>query len=284
MSMKLGVFPVMTPDLTPEEFVATCKEVGIQGIDWRYKDVPPEMLNEEPEYHRNNHCFIPQHKDESCWKYYKDLTEKNGMVTSALMNYARCPDVENTEEAMAVAKYLGSKHVRISPLPKDHGLTYQQLHELFSKHIKNCAELCKKYGVKGLVETHHGSIPASVSCAMDLVRPYDPDVIGILFDPGNMVREGYEDYKFCIEMMGPYLAHVHVKNVAWQKVGVRENGGYIWESDWALLEQGMANWEKIVSLLKLAHYDGFLSLEDFGAGRSSKDKIQFFKKYIGDML
>ena len=282
--MKLGVFSVIAPELEPEAFVRICREAGILGIDWRYKDVPPEMANEEASYWRNNHCYIPQHKDESCWDYFKNLVEKNGMVSTGVMNYAKAPDIKNTEEAMAAARYLGAKMVRLSQPAYDSSMSFNELYELFFNYLEACEPLCRKYGVKGVIETHHGGIPASVSCTMQFVRPFDPDYIGILFDPGNMVREGFEDYKLCAEMMGPYLAHVHVKNAAWQKTGVRDDGTFIWESDWVMLEQGMADWKQIIAALKSVSYEGYLVLEDFSTGRSFEEKVKFFVKYIGSML
>ena len=47
--------------------------------------------------------------------------------------------------------------------------------------------------------------------------------LGIIHDVGNMVYEGYERYEMGLSILGPYLAHVHVKSAApasfWLLVG-----------------------------------------------------------------
>ncbi|GIX08239.1 MAG: hypothetical protein KatS3mg115_2642 [Candidatus Poribacteria bacterium] len=49
---------------------------------------------------------------------------------------------------------------------------------------------------------------------------FRPEQVGVIHDAGNMVHEGFENYQMGCELLGPYLAHVHVKNAAW----VREAG------------------------------------------------------------
>ena len=37
---------------------------------------------------------------------------------------------------------------------------------------------------------------------------FDPAHIGLIFDPGNMVNEGFEDYQKSFELLGDYIAHI----------------------------------------------------------------------------
>lgn len=39
-SMKVGVFTVGLPDLTPEEAVQEIKDAGYDGVEWRVTRVP----------------------------------------------------------------------------------------------------------------------------------------------------------------------------------------------------------------------------------------------------
>ena len=74
------------------------------------------------------------------------------------------------------------------------------------------------HDVTVLVELHHRTIVASASAAMRLVDGLDPARVGVIHDIGNLVIEGHEDPLAAFQMLGPYLVHVHVKNVAWQAV------------------------------------------------------------------
>jgi sugar phosphate isomerase/epimerase len=77
-----------------------------------------------------------------------------------------------------------------------------------------------------------------------------------------MVIEGHVDPRLAIEELGPYLRHVHVKNVAWR----RERGAWRWRH--APLAEGMLDWAAIVGELARARYGGRLSLDHLG-GRAS---------------
>jgi sugar phosphate isomerase/epimerase len=54
--MKLGVFTVGLPDLTPEEAAQELKSAGYEGVEWRVTHVPEEFEGEEPSFWRNNLC------------------------------------------------------------------------------------------------------------------------------------------------------------------------------------------------------------------------------------
>ncbi len=98
----------------------------------------------------------------------------------------------------------------------------ENYNDLFNKEIEylnEAEQLCKQYKVKGVLETHHVTIAPSASSAYRLVSSFDPDHIGVLFDPGNMVNEGYENHRMGLELLGPYLAHVHAKKWRLENAG-----------------------------------------------------------------
>jgi len=53
------------------------------------------------------------------------------------------------------------------------------------------------------------------------VSDFDLRYIGIIYDLGNMVHEGYENYKLGLELLGDYLSYVHVKNAVWNRITTR---------------------------------------------------------------
>jgi sugar phosphate isomerase/epimerase len=48
MSVKLSVFTVAAPDLTPEELCEAAAAAGIDGLEWRCKEIPAELRKEKP--------------------------------------------------------------------------------------------------------------------------------------------------------------------------------------------------------------------------------------------
>jgi sugar phosphate isomerase/epimerase len=105
----------------------------------------------------------------------------------------------------------------------------------------------------------------------------------VLFDPGNMAKEGYEDWRMGIQIIQKYLAHVHVKNCVWKKTGHRPDGSAIWERFWETPMEGMADWPTIVAELKAVGYNGWLSLEDF-APMGTEEKLATNKRFLEELV
>lgn len=54
--MKVGVFTVGLPDLTPEEAVRELESAGYDGVEWRMIHVPEALKAEPPSFWGNNLC------------------------------------------------------------------------------------------------------------------------------------------------------------------------------------------------------------------------------------
>jgi sugar phosphate isomerase/epimerase len=160
----------------------------------------------------------------------------------------------------ALAARLGAPHVRVfAPAFGERRRARDGL--------AAAAEIAAEHGVTLLIETSPGTIAPSTAQARALVDGFPPDVVGVLYDPGNMVIEGHVDPRLAIEELGPYLRHVHVKNVAWR----REGGAWRWRH--APLAQGMLDWAAVVAALRRARYQGRLSLDHLG-GQPSLTVLQ----------
>lgn len=151
-------------------------------------------------------------------------------------------------------------------------------------YLKEAERLAKQYGVKGVVETHHGTIAPSAGLAHRLVSHCDPDYIGVLLDPGNMVHEGFEHYRMGMQLLGPYLAHVHVKNARFVQEGSREDGTAKWRSEWAPLRDGIIDFAAFVGDLKSVGYDGYLGIEDFSAQYDSRELLKQFGEFMRERM
>jgi sugar phosphate isomerase/epimerase len=70
-----------------------------------------------------------------------------------------------------------------------------------------------------------------------------------------MVVEGKEDWALGLDLIGDYLAHVHVKNTAWHR-----DARWAWR--WEELDAGIVDWEEMLRLLSARAYAGYLSNEN----------------------
>jgi sugar phosphate isomerase/epimerase len=92
----------------------------------------------------------------------------------------------------------------------------------------------------------------------------------VIHDCGNMVFEGFEDYRRGLEMLGPYLAHVHVKNAAYD----RPAAGGVWRARWAPLHDGVVDFAALFAALRSIGYDGWVVVEDFSQAFDSRTALR----------
>ncbi|QJD82166.1 sugar phosphate isomerase/epimerase family protein [Cohnella herbarum] len=283
--MKLSVFTVATPEMDPVQLAAAAKKAGLHGIEWRYTETSAEAKSQEPSFWGNNRCTIAPSGGEAELERFKDAARLHGLSTVSVTPYLRTGDLEATEKVLQAARYMGASCIRLGVPGYDRSKSFDELFELGRSYLKDAENLCRKYGVKGLIEIHHGTIGASASGARRLVEGLDPEFIGVLFDPGNSVHEGFENYRMSLELLGPYLAHVHVKNAGWGVKGKAEDGSLIWHSEWAGLKDGMVPWRQVIDDLIAVGYDGYLGVEDFSKQfADSEAMLNHFVEYIGGLL
>jgi sugar phosphate isomerase/epimerase len=161
------------------------------------------------------------------------------------------------EPFAALAEELGAPHVRIFA-PAFRATARERARD----GLARAAEIAAAHGVALLVETSPGTIAPSTAQARALVDGLPPEHVGVLYDPGNMAIEGHVDPALAVDELGPYLHHVHVKNIAWH----RRDGAWSWRH--AGLDAGFLDWRDVLSALRRAGYTGKLSLDHLG-GRPS---------------
>ncbi len=283
--MKLSIFTVATPELNPVELAAAAKQAGIQGVEWRYTETPDHLAEEVPSFWGNNRCTISPSGGQDELDRFKAAAEQYGIQNVSVTPYLQAGDLAATEKVLQAAQYMGASFIRLGVPGYDRRKTYTELFELARAYLKEAEGLCRKYGIKGLIEIHHGTLSASASGARRLVEGHDPNFIGVLFDPGNTVHEGFENYKMSLELLGPYLAHVHVKNAGWQVKETTEDGSTVWHSEWKGLKEGMVPWRQVIADLIAVGYDGYLGVEDFSKQfADSPSMLNHFSEYIGGLL
>ena len=258
---KISVFTVMIPDLTPEAGAQALKEHGYAGVEWRVHNGPVDT-NKAPAFWANNFCTLPLTPEGP--RRGKAAADAAGLEMPGLGTYIDVGEMEAVEQALEFAKITGAHNVRVNPgrWPDPDGLSYAESYERAKAFLANCEALAKRAGKRIIAEMHHGTITCSASLSHRLVSHFNPDYIGVLHDAGNCVHEGFEDYDLGIQLLGPYLAHVHIKNA---KYAAPAGGSDVWVAKWSALDDGVVNWDNLFGALKKANYSGWLGVEDFSA-------------------
>ncbi|OAE00732.1 sugar phosphate isomerase/epimerase [Arthrobacter sp. OY3WO11] len=268
--MKFSVFTASTPDWTPEEAVHHLAAQGWDGIEWRITD---QAEAPEPGFWAGNKATIPLAGLEDNLERVAAITRDAGLEFSGIGGYARCDNHDDVERLLAATAALGAGQVRVTTPPLGtagwgnegpSGIPYPVLFEAARHDFEWVVERAAHHGVKALVELHHRTITASASSARRLLEGLDPKHVGVIHDLGNLLIEGQEDYLPAFELLGEYLAHIHVKNAVWvRKDETDESGAAVFHNEWAPLQTGQGSVLAYFKALAAHGYDGWVTVEDF---------------------
>ncbi|MGO4857169.1 sugar phosphate isomerase/epimerase family protein [Arthrobacter sp. 2MCAF14] len=268
--MKFSVFTASTPEWSPQEAATKLAAQGWDGIEWRVTD---QAEAAEPGFWAGNRATWPMTGLEDSIPEIARLTADAGLEFSGLGGYARCDNHDDVDRVLAATAALGAKQVRVNVLPLGNsniggqeptGLPYPELFAATREHYEWVASRAAHHGVKALVELHHGTVTASASSARRLLEGLDPQHVGVIHDLGNLLIEGWESPLPALQLLGPYLAHVHVKNARWVRIDSKdESGAAVWVNEWAPLAEGQASVLAYFRALAEVGYDSWVTLEDF---------------------
>lgn len=270
--MKFAVFTVSTPAMTPEEVAPKLKEYGYDGVEWRVID--EESNPRGMGFWHGNKATIPFTGFVKNAPRIRKLSDDNGLEIPAIGTYVQASKPDDVETAMKGAVAMGVKRLRINVARYDGSEPFKPLWDNEREHYRQVAELAGQYDVQALIELHHGTICPSASSARLFLEGFDPEEVGVIHDAGNMVYEGYENYRMGFETLGTYLAHIHVKNARWFPKKYRDDKSVEWMCDAAPVHKGIADIRVLFKALKAIGYDDWITLEDFSTERPLENRLQ----------
>lgn len=257
--MKIACLTPMMPDYRLDEAFELLSALGYTGIEIGV-GYPKALWDASRQWH------VGLDELEESVPNIVGLVEKYSLP---VINIASVMvDEEKQLELCRFASMLGCKMVRLASKQfmycEDVG--YDKLFTQSRECLSRLVDRTGKLGVKLLVETHQGNITPSGALARRFVEGFDPERVGVIWDPANQLVEGGESPALSLDLLGQYLAHVHVKN----SVINRSEAG--WGFEYVPFRQGMIDWKEIVRLLRKRGYDGWFSIEDFYGGYCVKPK------------
>ena len=239
--MKYSVFSGVLPELQAEEVCARLARHGYDGVEWRVNG----------EYHWRAASIdrdAPQ---------IGALCAAHGLAVAGLTTYVRPDEEAAVRRLIEACQILGCPRFRIFSALYEPAVGYFPLRDQTRRQLERLARMLEGSGVKALLEIHYGTIFSSPALAWELLRGLNPAAIGIVLDPANLVIEGAMDLRMALDMIGPFVDLVHVKNIRWERTA---QGQWRWRFD--ELEDGMCDWAAVMPALLAAGYDGWLSFEN----------------------
>ena len=249
------------------------KEWGYDGAEWRVTNVPSPMPP-VPNFWSANKATVDFDKLPGSAVEAKKASDDAGLEIPALATYLGCTDLDSVRKAMEAAKIMGAPMIRVGVPGYDGKTNYRTVFKNAQDAYAKVEAAAKEFGVRANFEIHMGNICPSASAAYRFASAFDARHVGVIFDPGNMIYEGMENWQFGLELLGEYLAHVHVKNAGWKISAGQPNGNLVWQPYMATLRGGIVNWADIYAALKKVGYDRWMSNENFSTDQSTEPKLK----------
>jgi len=268
--VKICVYSLIFKQYTLKEIFEKLSEIGYDAIEIRIAD---------------DGIHISTRYTEEDIKNIKSLLYDYGFKVTDLAGYAKLGyEWERAKSEMDImlrtgkaADKLGSKYFRIKVRGYDANIGYEKIRKLFREQLKQVISMLKKNGIEAIpvIEQHGGGDMAHTTAILiDLLRGFDPENIGVMFDPGNAVKVGWLPLDLQIDIVKDYIKHVHVKNYEWDT----ERPGKVKPSS---LDKGIIDWVEAVKILSKFGFDGYYSLEDFrniSPEVKAKEAFDFFNR------
>lgn len=247
---RIGVFSACLPGWSASRVVDVARSLGLSSVEWA-----------------SGRGQAIQRTDAG--QRVRELCERSGVQSSGLAVQDAEVTLASPKRAaryIALAAALGAPHVRFLA-PAYHGGSLRREQEKVRAALDHLVDIAAFEGVAVLVETSPSTIAPAPELAATLVERQPPERAGVLYDPGNMVIEGQLAPAVAVARLGPYLRHVHVKNIAWSRQGE------VWRWRHASLATGILDWRSIIHALTAARYPGLFSIDHLG-GEASARKLR----------
>lgn len=263
MRLKFALFSGSAPEWMPAELVGQLVAQGWDGVEWRVADQAPAPT---PQFFAGNLATFPQTGILEHIPQIVAITHCAGLGQPALFSGVPLGDEALLADMLAAAAAAGTSMLRITVPKTAPDRHYDEQFGETRRHAESAIALARRAGVKPLIQLHHGNVISTPSSARRLLEGLDPEWIGVIHDLGNLSiegREGLASHVPGLQVLGPYLAHVHIKNIAWQAGKPAADGTVDWTWSWAPLASGFADVKGYFKALATVGYAGWVTVENF---------------------
>jgi sugar phosphate isomerase/epimerase len=272
MAPMISLYTLLAREVSLEEAVRLAADAGFDAVDIRMRE---DGIHITPDISDAEACRIR-------W-----MVEDSGLHVSGLTTYWEVGRVDRTAAkteiagiaaALDTAAALDAGFVRISSADYDRAYDYEVCRAAFRDQLMRVAEMAAEYGIIITPEQHGGRYISSAGQCLDMLRGLEHPNLGLVFDPGNAVSEGFERPWVQVRMLGRWIKNVHVKNrmTATGEIGqhARLGGGNV------RVNEGVLEWNEIADELVAVGYDGYLTAEDFAEFDSLAEKFAWNAEFL----
>ncbi len=266
--MKYSVTTVTLPHLDMVGQAKLLSKLGFDGVELRVRPCTDEMRKQAIPSKWGYHCndVTPENfKDKA--PEIKKVLDDYGLQLAGLATNMDCTQVEVFKQVLDGAVVAGAPFIRLGAAKHIGAIMdnfdYKEIYGETVAGYARCLELTKGTGVKIVTEMHGNTIHPSASLAYNILKNFSPNDVGVIYDPQNMVKDGYETPQIAVQVLGDYLAHCHFGAHRPEPGDKDEYGTVQWKWVGCPMGEGLYNFPTIMKLLKKMNYSHFISVEDF---------------------
>jgi sugar phosphate isomerase/epimerase len=277
--MKYSAFSITMPEWDPFEAARNLKALGYDGVSLRIVDQAPSDV---PSFWVGNRATWPLTGLEASLPEIRRMVAESGIKIAALYGYPRWCDRDALERHFAAAAALGVKACRFvgsgpktmsGPRPQLGAAPYDRLFEETRRDFEWIVACALGYGVRAIVPLHHEWVIASASAARRLLDGLDPTGIGIIADWGHLAIEGWEDPLSSVQILGPYLDSVMLKNFGWFPGSTLSDGTVLWEFRPETLRRGRVDIYNVFAALQAEKFEGWVTIAEVTTQGSTWERL-----------
>ncbi len=279
--MKISLTSVALPHLSLDETVDFAARLGYDGIELRVRRIPSQAIGQAYSFWGNHKADVNPDNFVALAPRIKQRCSDNGLAIPALASNATATELDDLRRLAEGAAICACPLVRIGvPRRYDGSVPYREIYAEAVDAFGRALEAIRPFGVRALLEIHGGTIVVSAGLAHRLVSNFSPDAIGVIYDVQNMVREGYEGARLGLDILGPYLAHVHVGAHGPQPGERDPNGTLRWVWKPRELAEGLLSIPDLLAELRRVGYDRFITVEDLRPDVDAEAKFRAAIEYL----
>ena len=286
--MKLGVFSTFLPEYTFPEACRLIRSIGYEGIQPRIVPADSQKYDPAKPFNpwMNNKGGIAEADFFADPKAVLKPAEDAGLVITSVASYAGTEDMDRAVKMVKACGKAGIRNVRLAALsmPKEEKFDVEKFLDHSRGTFRELVSEAKKVNVRPCLELHMGTLYPSPSGVISFLKGISPQDAGVLYDPANMIMDGWETVSISLNILGPYLAEVHVKNSKWIQTEDDPRGVKAWKAVSSHLEDGCVNWAEVIDKLKIHGYKGWLVEEGHATGRDSYTRVKMAYELLKRLL
>lgn len=234
---------------------------GYDGIELAVK---PGRFDpaQPPSFWGNNAALLDTATLEDAVPALADALAHQRLPCALLSSYHLAAETAVHRRLAAAARRLGCTRIRAT-VPAPATAFASQLAAL-RRDWRELAAIGAGEGVRFLLELHDQTATPSASAAMRVLEGLDPAAVGVIWDVANTCLEGNEAPALVLAILGPHLAHVHVKQRRYRMLETAcGRGSHLAMDIVPLTGPGDVPWGVLARLIAGSGYAGWWSLEDF---------------------